>query len=64
MTVTELLAEALEAEYTNAHQMMTDDGKINHLNRDRFVSQYLGDLEELVSEFVADRFTFSPCHYR
>ena len=56
MTVTELLAEALEAEYTNAHQMITENGKINHLTRDRFISQHLGDLEELVADFVADRF--------
>jgi hypothetical protein len=56
MTVTELLADALETEYTNCHSMVTGDGKINHLNRDRFVSQHLEDLELLVADFVAERF--------
>ncbi|MEC8738122.1 MAG: hypothetical protein VXX91_07815 [Planctomycetota bacterium] len=56
MTVTEFLAEALEAEYTHAHSMVTDNAAINHLTRDRFISQHLGDLKELVAEFVADRF--------
>ena len=57
MSTSDFLAKALENNFIAAHEMSTDPGTpldIKGLNA--FVANHLQDLEELVSDFVAERY--------
>ena len=57
MSTTDFLAKAMENNFIAAHQMSTDPGTpldIKGLNA--FVAEHLADLDELVADFVAERF--------
>ena len=57
MSTSDFLAKAMENNFIVAHQMSTDPGTpldIKGLNA--FVSKHLQDLDELVADFVAERF--------
>lgn len=62
MTVTTLsasdhLAKALEIYFADAHMMCThDDQPVPVKDVNAFVSTHLGDLEELVCNYVAEQF--------
>ena len=57
MSTSDFLAKALERNFIAAHEMSSEPGTpldIKGLNA--FVAEHLQDLDELVSDFVAERF--------
>ena len=57
MTPSEMLAQILSTEFENCHEMSAgDDVALDVKGRNAFVQEHLGDLEELVANFVAERF--------
>jgi len=56
MSPTDQLAQILTQEFANAHDMCTDDAPLDVKGQNAWVAQHLPELEELISDFVAERF--------
>ena len=57
MSTSDFLAKALENNFIAAHEMVSEPGApMDFKGLDAFVANHLQDLEELVSDFVAERF--------
>ena len=57
MTPSEMLAQILSTEFENCHEMSAAEGTpLDVKGMHAFAQENLSDLEELVSNFIAERF--------